>query len=260
MYMYKCETEAMAIRDILESLPHAGGRKLGTLSLPLVELSKPSLQMKHQRKSLGLAKLLKTAGVCGVRKGRDPHVSPPKIGTALKLVQRTLKAAEQLGSADCSLCPRELRLERSLQPRRRTHFFGSDWYLLQMPCLPNKPTSFSNLQVPLSFDRAEIKLFFYIHHLNLGRIQGPDNMGFPYSLFLLLTIFPLTLIWPVLLSLSNLTCLSLCNENTDSRFMMWYIVSSSHNTLGSLGYGIKEYTRQVARFIHEKSLHSLTEK
>jgi len=86
---------------------------------------------------------------------------------------------------------------------------------------------------------VEIKPFFYLHQLNLGRIPGPDNMGFPHSVFLLLTIFPYTLIWPILLSLPNLTCLSLCNENTDSRYIMWCIVSSSHNTLGSLCYGVK---------------------
>lgn len=77
--MYKCKTEVMAIRDLLESLQHTGGGKLGTLSLPLVELSKPSLQMKLQMKSFGLAKLLKTARVCDVRKGRAPHVSPRKM-------------------------------------------------------------------------------------------------------------------------------------------------------------------------------------
>lgn len=93
MYMYKCETEVMAIRDLLESLQHTGGGKLGTLSLPLVELSKPSLQMKLQMKSFGLAKLFKTDSVCDVHKGREPHASPHKIGAALKLVQRTLNAA-----------------------------------------------------------------------------------------------------------------------------------------------------------------------
>lgn len=117
----------------------------GTLSLPLVELSKPSPQMKLQMKSFGLAKLFKMALVCDVHKGRKPHASLHKTGAALKLAQRTLNAAEQLGSADHSLCPKELRLKRLLQPRKSTHFFGSDWYLLEMPCLPNKLTSFCNL-------------------------------------------------------------------------------------------------------------------
>lgn len=93
MCMYKCETEAMAIRDVLESSQHTSGGKLGTLSLPLVELSKPSLQMKLQMKSFGLAKLFKMVNVCGVHKGREPCASPYKIGAALQLVQRTLNAA-----------------------------------------------------------------------------------------------------------------------------------------------------------------------
>lgn len=93
MYTYKCKTEAMAIGDLLESLQHTGDGKLGTLSLPLVELSKPCLQMKLQMKSFGLAKLFKTASVCDVRKGREPRASLHEIGAALKLVQRTLSAA-----------------------------------------------------------------------------------------------------------------------------------------------------------------------
>ena len=59
---------------------------------------------------------------------------------------------EQLGSADCSQCPEGLTLERLLQPRIRTVFFGSDWCLLQMPCLPNKLTSFSSLHLLRSQD------------------------------------------------------------------------------------------------------------
>ena len=93
MYVYKCKTEVMAIRDLQESLQHTGGGKLGTLSLPLVELSKPSLQVKLQMKSFGLAKLFKMASVYDVRKGREPHASLHKIGAALKLAQRTLNAA-----------------------------------------------------------------------------------------------------------------------------------------------------------------------
>lgn len=91
--MNKCETEVMAIRDLPESLQHTGGGNPGSFSLPLVELSKPSLQMKLQMKSFGLAKLFETASVCDVRKGREPHASLHKIGAALKLEQRTLNAA-----------------------------------------------------------------------------------------------------------------------------------------------------------------------
>lgn len=75
MCVYKHKPEAMAIRDLLEPLQHTGGGKFGTLSLCLVELLEPSLQMKLQMKSFGLAKLLQTASVCDVCKGREPHTT-----------------------------------------------------------------------------------------------------------------------------------------------------------------------------------------
>lgn len=71
--MHKHKPEAMAIRDLLEPVQHTGGGKFRTLSLPLVELSELSLQMKLQMKSFGLAKLFQTASVCDVCKGRELH-------------------------------------------------------------------------------------------------------------------------------------------------------------------------------------------
>lgn len=58
----------------LEPVQHTGGEKFGTLSLPLVELE-PSLRIKLQMQSFGLAKLFQTASVCDVCKGREPHTA-----------------------------------------------------------------------------------------------------------------------------------------------------------------------------------------
>lgn len=169
------------------------------------------------------------------------------------------------GALTTAQAPKEPRLQRLLQPRERTHFFGSDWYLLQKPCLPNKLTSFSNLHVPWPKDCCLLigqKLSHYSTCVTWtwGEFKHLIIWIFHVVFFSLLTIFPFTLIWRVPLSLSNLTCLSLCNENTYSRYIVWCIVSSSHNTLGSLCYGIKTTQGEVERFIHEKSLYYLIEK
>lgn len=215
----KCKPEVMVIGDVLESLQHADGGNLGTLSLPSVELSGPSLHMKLQLRSSGLTKLFQTASICDVCKRRESCPSPHKIRGALKLVQRTWNAAGTSWE-----CWPQLRLERWLQPRRRTHCFGSDWYLLQMPYLPNKLTSFSNLCLLWSKDSCLLmgqkwSRFSTCVTWTWGEFKVLIVWVF-HSLLLLLTILPFTLIWTVLLSFSNLTCLSLCNENTNSRYIM----------------------------------------
>lgn len=151
-------------------------------------------------------------------------------------MQSTLNAARAVRS------PGELRLQTSLQLGIRTHFFGSDWYLPQMPYLPNKLTSLPYFPLLWSKNCLLIgqKLSCFLPlSLKPGQNSRSWKCSFSIVFFLLLTIFHFTLIGRVLLSLSNLTCLSLCNENPGSRYIMWYTVPSSHNTVGSPCYGIK---------------------
>lgn len=222
----------------LEPIQHTGGEKFGTLSLPLVELE-PSLRIKLQMQSFGLAKLFQTASVCDVCKGREPH-TPARERSCLAVVAKHIKCSQS------SRSPGELWLQTLLQTRIQTHFFGSDRYLAQMPCLPNKLTSFPNL--PLLWSKGcllrwqKLSCFSTCVTWTWGKFNVLIIWLF-HSLFLLLTIFHFPLIWRVLLSLSNLSCLSLCNEDSGSRYIMWYTVSSSHNTAGSACY--KDHTWQV---------------
>lgn len=192
---------------------------------------------------------------------RAPHC-PHRRGAALELVQSTLDAARAVWS------PGELRLQTSLQLSIRTHFFGSDWYLSQMPCLPNKQTSFPNF--PLLWSKnclltgQKLSCFSTCVTWTWGEFKVLIMWLF-HSLFLLLTIFHFTLIRRVLLSLSNLTCLFLCNENPGSRYIMWYTVPSSHNTVGSPCYGIKTthgrckiYPWEVIAFFNWETILSKT--
>lgn len=121
---------------------NTGGGKLRTLSLPLAELSKMSLQIKLQMKNFGWAKLCKPASVCDV-------CLPVQDRSCLEVGAENAKRSwNNWGALTTAQAPREPRLQRPLQPRERTQFFGSDWYLLQKPCLPNKLTFFSNLHLP----------------------------------------------------------------------------------------------------------------
>lgn len=154
------------------------------------------------------------------------------LGVGAKNIKCSQSSREPRGTEAAHIAPAE----------DRNAFFSSDWYLPQMPCLPNKLTSFPNLPLLWSKDclliGQKLSCFSTCVTWTWGELKVLIMWLF-HSLFLLLTTFHFTLIWRVLLSLSNLTCLSLCNENPGSRYIMWYTVSSSHNTVGSPCYGIK---------------------